>query len=83
MVKKATGTIGGSDGWTIVDSVRHPGTPTYDNGNVLYANATLAEQDDNDQRGFTITSTGFSPNGNYSPTNSSGDTYVYMAFKIN
>ena len=83
MVKKATGTVTGSDGWTIVDSARHPGTPPYDNGNVLYANDDLTEQDDNDIRGFTITSTGFSPNGNYSVTNNSGDTYIYMAFKIN
>tara|TARA_R110002020_G_scaffold266129_1_gene480999 strand:- start:87 stop:2285 length:2199 start_codon:yes stop_codon:yes gene_type:complete len=83
MVKKATGTTTGSDGWTIVDSARHPGTPTYENGNVLYANDNLAEQDDDNQRGFIITSTGFSPNGNYSPTNNSGDTYIYMAFKEN
>ena len=83
MVKKATGTVTGSDGWTIVDSARHPGTPSYENGNVLYANESLAEQDDNNQRGFIITSTGFTPNGNYAPTNNSGDTYIYMAFKTN
>ena len=83
MVKKATGTMTGSSGWTIVDSARHPGTPSYDNGNVLYANGSLVEQDDDNQRGFIITSTGFSPNGNYLPTNNSGDTYIYAAFKIN
>ena len=83
MVKKATGTATGSTGWTMVDSARHPGTPTYDNGNVLYADDNLAEQDDDNERGFIITSTGFSPNGNYNPTNNSGDTYIYMAFKMN
>ena len=83
MVKKATGTATGSTGWTMVDSARHPGTPTYDNGNVLYADDNLAEQDDDNERGFIITSTGFSPNGNYFSTNNSGDTYIYMAFKMN
>ena len=80
MVKRATG---GNAGWTIVDNKRHPGTPTYVNGNVLYADEDLEEQDDDNIRGFNITSTGFTPNGNYASTNNSGDTYIYLAIKEN
>ena len=80
MVKR---TNGGSGGWTMVDNKRHPGTPSYVNGNVLYADESLAEQDDDNLRGFVITSTGFTPNGNYSTTNNSGDTYIYLAIKEN
>jgi hypothetical protein len=76
MVKRVTG---GTGGWTIVDNKRHPGTPSYVNGNVLYADEALAEQDDNNIRGFNITSTGFTPNGNYATTNNNGDTYIYLA----
>jgi len=80
MVKRTTG---GNGGWTMVDNKRHPGTPTYVNGNVLYADETLAEQDNNNIRGFVITSTGFTPNGNYPYTNNSGDSYIYLAIKEN
>ena len=79
MVKKATGTVSNSTGWTMVDNVRHPGTPTYVNGNVLYADAPIPAQDDDNLRGFIITSTGFSPNGNYIVTNNENDTYIFLA----
>jgi len=73
MVKKSNNT--GS--WVINDSKRIGHNPNnYD----LYANLTGAEED-NDR--FDLLSNGFKARSTSSPSNTSGDTYIYMAFAEN
>ena len=73
MVKKSNNT--GS--WVINDSKRIGYNPNnYD----LYANLTASEED-NDR--FDLLSNGFKPRLSSSPSNASGDTYIYMAFAEN
>ena len=70
MVKKSNNT--GS--WVINDSKRIGYNPNnYD----LYANLGAAEED-NDR--FDLLSNGFKARSTSSPSNASGDTYIYMAF---
>jgi len=70
MVKKSNNT--GS--WVINDSKRIGYNPNnYD----LYANLTDSEED-NDR--FDLLSNGFKARSTSSPSNASGDTYIYMAF---
>ena len=73
MVKKSNNT--GS--WVINDSKRIGYNPNnYD----LYANLTDSEED-NDR--FDLLSNGFKARSTSSPSNASGDTYIYMAFAEN
>ena len=73
MVKKSNNT--GS--WVINDSKRIGYNPNnYD----LYANLGAAEED-NDR--FDLLSNGFKARSTSSPSNASGDTYIYMAFAEN
>jgi len=73
MVKKSNNT--GS--WVINDSKRIGHNPNnYD----LYANLT-DDEEDNDR--FDLLSNGFKAKSTSSPSNASGDTYIYMAFAEN
>ncbi len=73
MVKKSNNT--GS--WVINDSKRIGHNPNnYD----LYANTT-DDEEDNDR--FDLLSNGFKARSTSSPSNTSGDTYIYMAFAEN
>jgi len=73
MVKKSNNT--GS--WVINDSKRIG----YNSNNYdLYANLTASEEDNNR---FDLLSNGFKARSTSSPSNASGDTYIYMAFAEN
>ena len=71
MVKNASS----ADVWTMFDNVRTVGD---DQGRILFANNSNAEV--NASTLATFTDTGFELDVNDSATNTSGDTYIYMAF---
>ena len=76
MIKRATG---GNGNWIMYDNVRQPGTVPYNNYTILLADDAYQEQADNTIRGIQFTSTGIVLNQNYSLTNTSGSTYIYLA----
>lgn len=63
--------------WWIVDTVRDPFNVTDDR---LYPNLNIAESDTS---AFDSVSNGFKIRNNWSDMNSSGETYIYMAFAEN
>ena len=72
MVKRADS----SGHWYIWDTTRHPSNP---NDNVLYANLNNAESVGSSYA-IEVTATGFQIKHSGSDINSSGGTYIYMAF---
>ena len=75
MIKRTQNT--GYD-WLMYDNVRQSGTRPYDNSTTLYANTSLTEDSDT-ARKIQFTDTGFVANNNWSGTNASGITYLYIA----
>jgi len=73
MIKSSVGTIGH---WLIWDTTRSPSNP---NDNVLYANLNNAESVGSSYA-IEVTATGFQIKHNGSDVNTSGATYIYMAF---
>ena len=63
--------------WTIVDNTRNPTNPRR---STLVANTTAAEADMSSGTGIDFTSTGFQVKTNIGNYNTSGQTYIYMAF---
>ena len=63
--------------WTIVDNTRNPTNPRR---STLVANTTAAEADMSAGTGIDFTSTGFQVKTNIGNYNTSGQTYIYMAF---
>ena len=79
MVKLATAADGQ---WVVFDNKRDPDNPT---GKVLYANINAADTDVSSYAPYDILSNGFKSripagNGNEASYNSSGQTYIYLAF---
>lgn len=69
-----------SGNWTMYDNKRQTGTAAYENYTILLADDSHQEQADNTIRGIQFNSSGFILNQNYSLTNTSGVTYIFMAF---
>ena len=69
-----------SGNWTMYDNKRQTGTAAYENYTILLADDSYQEQADNTIRGIQFNSSGFILNQNYSLTNTSGVTYIFMAF---
>ena len=69
-----------SGNWTMYDNKRQTGTVPYENYTILLADDSYQEQADNTIRGIQFNSSGFILNQNYSLTNTSGVTYIFMAF---
>jgi hypothetical protein len=69
-----------SGNWTMYDNKRQTGTAAYENYTILLADDSYQEQADNTVRGIQFNSSGFILNQNYSLTNTSGVTYIFMAF---
>ena len=65
--------------WVITDSTRDPINVSDEN---LYANLTYVEYSGSETK-FDFLSNGFKMRGNWTSTNKSGNTYVYMAFAEN
>ena len=66
--------------WRIWDSVRDSSTP---NNNILKPNSSEAEAVNDASAKINFLTTGFQPASTHSSVNTSGATYIYMAFKIN
>ena len=68
--------------WVIFDNKRDPYNPT---GKVIYANLNAADTDVSSYHPYDLLSNGFKSripagNGNEANYNSSGQTYIYLAF---
>ena len=74
MVKRVT--TGGSEGWSIFDSSRGPNNP---NPKQIYANSSNQEGDASG-RYKDFVSNGFKVRGTSGEQNTSGITYIFMAF---
>ena len=74
MVKKVAPS---GDRWLMADTTRHAAT---NNDAFLDATSTLSERDFNCTNGITFTSSGFTINTTDGSFNSSGGTYIYLAF---
>ena len=66
--------------WRVWDSVRDSSTP---NNNILKPNTSEAEAVNDASAKINFLTTGFQPASTHSSVNTSGATYIYMAFKIN
>ncbi len=65
--------------WVITDSARDPVNVSDEN---IYANLNYVEYSGSETK-FDFLSNGFKMRGNWTSTNKSGNTYVYMAFAEN
>ena len=74
MVKKVAPS---GDRWLMADTTRHA---ALNNDAFLDATSTLSERDFNCTNGITFTSSGFTVNTTDGSFNSSGGTYIYLAF---
>jgi len=74
MVKKVAPS---GDRWLMADTSRHAAT---NNDAFLDATSTLSERDFNCTNGITFTSSGFTVNTTDGSFNTSGGTYIYLAF---
>lgn len=75
ILAKASSNSTSSTEWTIFDTARSPSNPALKE---LYPNVSRAEG--TDSNGMDILSNGFKPRRNSEYLNSSGYTYIYMAF---